>query len=60
MKRLLRPDRRPHRGRRMLAFTVDHPRRIDQVIDFFGDRRPGAAAVIPWLPMIPQAGVCRD
>jgi hypothetical protein len=44
----------------MLAFTVDHPRRIDQVIDFFGDRRPGAAAVIPWLPMIPQAGLCRD
>jgi hypothetical protein len=44
----------------MLVFTVDRPRRIDRVIDFFGDRRPGAAAVIPRLAMIPPARVCRD
>jgi hypothetical protein len=59
MKRLLRLCRRPRRGRRILVFTVDRPRRIDRVIDFFGDRRPGAAAVIPRLAMIPQARVCR-
>jgi hypothetical protein len=29
----------------MLVFIVDRPRRIDRVIDFFGDRRPGAATV---------------
>jgi hypothetical protein len=28
----------------MFVFTADRPRRIDRVIDFFGDRRPGAAA----------------
>jgi hypothetical protein len=59
MKRLLRLCRRPRRGRWILVFTVDRPRRIDRVIDFFGDRRPGAAAVIPRLAMIPQARVCR-
>jgi len=44
----------------MLVFTADRPRRIDRVIDFFGDRRPGAAAVIVQLTMSPQAKVCRD
>jgi hypothetical protein len=28
----------------MLVFTLDRPRRIDRVIDFFGDRRPAAVA----------------
>ena len=60
MKRLLRLCRRPRRGRRMLVFTDDRPRRIDRVIDFFGDRRPGAAAVTPRLTMSPQAKVCHD
>ena len=55
MQRLLRLCRRSRRGRRMLVFTVDRPRRIDRVIDFFGERRPGAAAVIPALATIPQA-----
>jgi hypothetical protein len=26
----------------MLLFTLDRPRRIDRVIDFFGDQRPAA------------------
>jgi hypothetical protein len=60
MKQRLRLCRRPGRERRTLVFFVDRPRRIDRVIDFFGDRRPGAAAVIPRLAMIPQASVCRD
>ena len=59
MKRQLRLCRRPRRGRRLLVFTVDRPRRIDRVIDFFGDRLPGAAAVIPRLATIPQARVSR-
>ena len=44
----------------MLVFIADRPRRFDRVIDFFCDRRPGAAVVILRLTMIPQAGVCRD
>jgi hypothetical protein len=28
----------PRRGGRMLVFRVDRPRRIDRVIDYFGDR----------------------
>ena len=59
MKRLLRLCRRPRRERRILVFTVDRPRRIDRVIDFFGDRRPDTAAVIPRLAMIPQGRVGR-
>jgi hypothetical protein len=59
MKRLLRLCRRPPRGLRVLVFTVDRPRRIDRVIDFFGDRRPGTAAVIPRLSNMPRARVCR-
>jgi len=43
----------------MRVFTLDRPRRIDRVIDFFGDRLPGAAAVIPRLATIPQARVSR-
>jgi hypothetical protein len=43
----------------MLVFTVDRPRRIDRMMDFFGGR-PGAAAVILRLTKIPQARVCRD
>ena len=58
MNRLLRLYRRPQRGQRMLVFTVDRPRRIDRVIDFFGDRRRGAAAVIA-RPAMPQETVCR-
>ena len=54
MKRMGRLWRRPRRARRMLVFTLDRPRRIDRVIDFFGDRRPAAAAVIPRLAMSPQ------
>jgi hypothetical protein len=30
------------------------------VIDFFGDRPPGAAPVMPRLEMILRASVCRD
>ena len=54
MKRLLRLCRRPSKGRRILVFIVDRPRRIDRVIDFFGDRRPAAAAVVPGLAVIPE------
>ena len=46
MKRLVRLWRRPRRARRMLVFTLDRPRRIDRVIDFFGDRRPAAQLLI--------------
>ena len=44
----------------MLVFIAGRPRRIDRVIDFFGDRRPGAAAVLLRLTMSPQAKVYRD
>ena len=43
----------------MLVFTVDHPRRIDRVINFFGDRRLGATAVIPRPAIVPQARVMK-
>jgi hypothetical protein len=54
MKRLLRLCRRPRRGRRIRVFIIDRPRRIHRVIDFFGERRPGAAAVMPRLAIIPE------
>jgi hypothetical protein len=38
MNRLARIWARPRTGRRTLLFTVDRPRRIDRVIDYFGDR----------------------
>lgn len=60
LKQRLRVCREPHRGVRELVFTVDRPRRIDRVIDFFGDRRVGAAALIPRLATIPLTRVCRD
>jgi hypothetical protein len=60
MKQRLRVFREPRRGVRELVFTVDRPRRIDRVIDFFGDRRVGAAALIPQLATIPLTRVCRD
>ncbi len=60
MKQLLRLCRRPLRAPRRLVFAVDGPRRIDRVIDFFGDRRPSAAPLMPRLKMIPRASVCRD
>jgi len=44
MKRLVRLWRRPRRAHRMLVLTLDRPRRIDRVIDFFGDRRPAAVS----------------
>lgn len=56
MEKLLRLCRRPLTERRLLVSTVDGPRRID----FFGDRRPGAAPLMPRLKMIPRASVCRD
>jgi hypothetical protein len=59
MKRLSRLCRRPRRGLRMLVFTVDRPRRIDRVINFFGDRHLGAAAVIPRLSTTRHARVRR-
>jgi hypothetical protein len=43
----------------MLAFTFDRPRRIDRVIDFFGDRRPVATVAISRRSTMPRAGVCR-
>ena len=58
MTQLLRLSRRPRKGQ-IRVFTVDRPRTIDPVIDFFGDRRPRAAAVIPRLAKIPQARVSR-
>ena len=60
MDKLLRLCRRPLTERGLLVFAVDGPRRIDRVIDFFGDRRPGAAPITPRLEMIPRASVCRD
>jgi hypothetical protein len=65
MKRLLRLCRRPRRGRRMFVFTADRPRRIDRVIDFFGDRRPGAATVIlrrpkQYVPLIRADSLLRQ
>jgi hypothetical protein len=60
MKQRLRLCRGPRRVWRVLVFTVDRPCRIDRVIDFFGDRRAGAAAVIPRLATIPLTRVCRD
>ncbi len=60
METLLRLCRRPLTERRRLVFTVDGPRRIDRVIDFFGDRRPGAAPLMPRLKMIPRGSACRD
>ena len=59
MKRLVRLWRRPRKARRVLVFTLDRPRRIDRVIDFFGDRRPAATAVISRLSTMPSARVCR-
>jgi hypothetical protein len=59
MKGLVRLCRRPRRARRMLVFTLDRPRRIDRVIDFFGDRCPAATAVISRLSTMPSARVCR-
>ena len=38
MSLLVRMSFRPRRGGRMLVFSVDRPRRIDRVIDYFGDR----------------------
>jgi hypothetical protein len=43
----------------MLVFALDRPRRIDRVIDFFGDRRPVATAVISRLSTMPSARMCR-
>jgi hypothetical protein len=60
MKQRLRLWRGPHRGWRALVFIVDRPRRIDRVIDFFGDRRAGATAVMRRLATIPLTRVCRD
>jgi hypothetical protein len=60
MKQLLRLCRRPLRPPRLLVFTVDRPRRIDRVIDFFGDGCPPAVLVTPRLKMIPRGSVCRD
>lgn len=57
MDKLLWLCRRPLTGRRPFVFAVDSPRRIDQVIDFFGDRRPAAAPPMPRLKMIPRASV---
>jgi hypothetical protein len=59
MKRLGRLWRRPRSVRRVLVFTLDRPRRIDRVIDFFGDRRPAAAAVRSRLATTPSVRVCR-
>jgi len=42
----------------MLVFTVDRPRRIHRVIDFFGDSRPGATADNPRPAMISHGRVC--
>jgi hypothetical protein len=41
----------------MRVFTFDRPRRIDRVIDFFGDRRPAAAALVSRLSPMPRAQV---
>ena len=61
MKQLLRLCRRPLRDAAARSVSqLDRPRRIDRVIDFFGDRRPAAAPVMPRLKMIPRASVCRD
>jgi hypothetical protein len=38
MSLLVRMWPRPRRGGRTLVFSVDRPRRIDRVIDYFGDR----------------------
>jgi hypothetical protein len=54
MERLVRLWRRPRRARRMLMCTLDRPRRIDRVIDFFGDRRPAATAVESRLSTMPS------
>jgi hypothetical protein len=59
MTRLFRLGRRPRRGLRMLVFTVDRPRRIDRVINFFGDRHLGAGAVTPRLSTMRHARVRR-
>ena len=59
MKPLVRLWRRQRGARRVLVFTLDRPRRIDRVIDFFGDRRPAATAVTSRLLTMPRAGVCR-
>jgi hypothetical protein len=59
MKRLSRLCRRARRGLRMLVLTVDRPRRIDRVINCFGDRHLGAAAVMPPLSTMRHARVCR-
>jgi len=42
----------------MQGFTLDRPRRIDRVIDFFGERRPAAAVLISRLSTMPRARVC--
>jgi len=38
MSLLARMWPRPRRRGRMLVFSVDRPRRIDRVMDYFGDR----------------------
>ncbi len=38
MKRLAKTWARQRRSTRTLAFRVDRPRRIDWVIDYFGER----------------------
>jgi len=38
MNRLVRRWTRPRAGQRTLLFTLDRPRSIDRVIDYFGDR----------------------
>ena len=45
-------------ARRMLGGTLDRPRRIDRVIDFFGERRPAGVGLIPRGSAMPRAGVC--
>ena len=57
MKRLAGLWRRPRRASRTLVLPLDRPRRIDRVIDFFGDRRPVATAVISRLSTMPTARV---
>ena len=59
MKRLIGLCSPSRRARRMLVLPVDRPRRIDRVIDFFGDRRPAATAAISRLSTVPSGRVCR-
>ena len=35
------------RDRLMIPLKIDHPRLIDHVIDFFGERRPASTALPP-------------